>query len=200
MTRFAATLQKAREQALQGPKIPLPTGAEAIGPAHITPATGDVLADLSKPAQETGIQLAEMKAPEGARKVDLKPNPHEIEGANYVAEFTIPAYTGGQDWQWPGMSLPLNNHTDWRAYKGFAFEVYNPQDETTEIGVSMRDQSNSEWYRYYEVAAHAGGALFIPAEELATKMDLAHVKSASILMRRPPKLTTFYLSDVVLVK
>jgi hypothetical protein len=203
VTRFAAVLRQAREQALNGPQIPMPTGPEAAlpkAPEHVTAALGDVLVDLARPVAETGIRLSEMNAPEGVRQVELKPEPHELAGATYVADFIVPAWDGGKDWQWPGISLSLGTRTDWSSYQGLAVEVYNPSTEPAEIGLSLTDTNKGEWYRYYLVAPQRGGVIFVPTVEMKRTMDVTKLKGASILMRRPPVKTTFYLSDVVLVQ
>jgi hypothetical protein len=203
--RFDAVMRQALRVAQTTPAPPLrPVARYAVGegapPRHVVDRLGDVLADLSKPVSETGIRLAEMNAPDGVRKVRLRRFRRTLDGAQYVANFSVSAWPGGQEWQWPGMSLPLCKYTDWRHYRALAFEVYNPNDRNAEIGVSMVDGNKGEWYHYYVVAPRQGGVIYIPLAAVQDKMDIAAVKAVSIIMRRPPVNTTFHLSNVVLVR
>jgi hypothetical protein len=204
--RYTPVLVKAKAGASHGPYPPL---AEPVGryrvptgpaPAHVTPTIGDVLADLGRPVAETGITLDSQTGAEGRREVRLTPEVHDAGGGHFVATFTITPWPGGEEWQWPGMHLPLRKLTDWRAYRGLAVEVCNPDGSDAEIGVVMRDRTKGEWWCYYTAPAGKSGVIYVSSAVMQQTMDIAAMDGLSIIMRRPPRLTRSYLSVVMLVK
>ena len=203
--RFHPVLAAAKERARKEPapalalpvRYQVPTGPP---PGHVTLDLGDLLVDLGRPAAETGVRLTRREISGGAREVELRPESRSVGGGRFTAVLAFPPWEGDEKFQWPGASIPLAGHGDWRAYRCLAVEVHNPDDQDAEIGVSAADGAGGTWHRYYRVPARRAGVCGVPTEQLPQPVYIAGWAGRRFLFRGPPPPTRFYLSPVVLVK
>lgn len=174
--------------------------APAPPPAHVLTSTGVVLADFGKPNARTRITttLSPPSAPQLA--VTLRAERHDQDAAQFIGTLTISAWPGGPLWQWPGISIPVGVHRDWRAYRGLALEVANPESYEETIGFVLHDSAGHAWSQYFQIPSGGAGVLFVRTDEIAGSVDPGSIDKVSLVARRPPRPLTLYLSPLVLVR
>jgi len=109
---------------------------------------------------------------------------------------------------YPGLSPELKHH-DWRGYKSFCFEVYNPLPDPVTLVLRIDDKKNAEEYtdRYNKRFVLNPGAnqVKIPLENLQTSgnarpLDLKNIYRFLVFMSHPEKIHVLYLDYFRLVR
>jgi hypothetical protein len=109
---------------------------------------------------------------------------------------------------WPGVTPKLSVH-DWRGFKAFGFDVYNPGESEIKINVRIDDRDDFPDYgnRYNHSFFLKPGLtrVEIPVEALITSgtqriLDLKRIYSVAIFLGHPKQKYILYLDAVRLMK
>jgi len=102
---------------------------------------------------------------------------------------------------YPGLSPKLKHH-DWRGYKAFCVEVYNPSLETLTLVLRIDDKKDalefSDRYNKRFKLLPGANSLKIPLESLKTSvtqrpLDLKNIYRFLVFMSHPDKKQVLYL-------
>jgi len=109
---------------------------------------------------------------------------------------------------YPGM-IPVLAVKDWRDYREFCFDVYNPSEQVVQLWVRIDDRKNypdsNDRYENKFVLKEGNNHISIPLESLITlgsnrHLDLAKIHRLFIYVHHPIKKTTLYVDYILLKK
>ncbi|MBM4049203.1 MAG: hypothetical protein FJ279_29230, partial [Planctomycetes bacterium] len=132
---------------------------------------------------------------DAAQKVTHGPNvaveraaEHATDG-RHALKVTFPSFPSvGNRW-WPSAQVRFDPPLDWSAYRRVELDVFNPQTQEAEVGVSIVGPPD-----YYLIPPGESKTLSIPLK------DAREVKAVTFWMRlqvkRPPNPTTFYFDHL----